>query len=86
VYAMLVNGENYFNPLSFNKACKALEQGNKIEMYIDVIGHTRNNMVQEEYKEALIKKYGDRLSIEKEEGSYSYNYSYKLIEGSGQNK
>lgn len=43
-------------------------------------------MVQEEYKEALIKKYGDRLSIEKEEGSYSYNYSYKLIEGSGQNK
>lgn len=74
----LINGENYFNEVSFNKACKELEQGNTIEMYIDVIGHTRNNMVQEEYEEALVNKYGDRLIVEKELGSYSYSYSYRL--------
>lgn len=47
-------------------------------MYIDVIGHTRNNTVQEEYEEALIEKYGDKLIVEKEQGSYSYSYSYRL--------
>jgi hypothetical protein len=74
----LINGGNYFNSVSFDKACKALKQGDTIEMYIDVIGHTRNNIVQEEYEEALIKKYGDRLIVEKEQGSYSYSYSYRL--------
>ena len=74
----LINGENYFNSVSFDKACKALEQGDTIEMYISVIGHTRNNIVQEEYEEALIKKYGDRLIVNKEQGSYSYSYSYRL--------
>lgn len=77
----LINGENYFNPVSFNKACEALEQGETIEMYIDVIGHTRNNIVQEEYEEALINKYGDNLVVEKELGSYSYSYSYRLKTG-----
>lgn len=74
----LINGANYFNPISFNNACEALEQGHTIEMYIDVIGHTRNNIVQEEYEEALIEKYGDKLIVEKEQGSYSYSYSYRL--------
>lgn len=76
--AKLINGANYFNPISFNKACEALEQGDTIEMYIDVIGHTKNNTVQEEYEEALIEKYGDKLIVEKEQGSYSYSYSYRL--------
>ena len=74
----LINGENYFNEVSFNKACEELEQGNTIEMYIDVIGHTRNNIVQEEYEQALIEKYGIKLKIEKECSSYSYSYSYRL--------
>lgn len=74
----LINGANYFNTISFNKACEALEQGHTIEMYIDVIGHTRNNTVQEKYEEALIEKYGDKLIVEKEQGSYSYSYSYRL--------
>lgn len=76
--AKLINGANYFNPISFNNACEALEQGHTIEMYIDVIGHTRNNTVQEEYEEALIEKYGDKLIVEKKQGSYSYSYSYRL--------
>jgi hypothetical protein len=75
----LINGENYFNEVSFNKACKALEQGDTITVYIDSIGHTRNNNEQEAYREALIQKYGDNLSVESSKGTYSYNYSYKLI-------
>lgn len=83
----LINGGNYFNEVSFGKACEALENGNIIEMYIDVIGHTRNNIVQEEYEEALVKKYGDRLRIDKEVGSYSYSYAYglKYFAGGGKN-
>lgn len=77
----LINGANYFNPVSFNKACEALEQGHTIEMYIDCIGHTRNNNEQEAYKEALIKKYGDGLKVEKEQGTYSYCYIYSLNAG-----
>ena len=74
----LINGENYFNPISFNRACEELEQGHKIEMYIDCTGHTRNNDEQETYKEELQKKYESRLQIEKIEGAYSYSYSYRL--------
>lgn len=75
----LINGENYFNPVSFDKACKALEQGDTIQIGIDCIGHTRNNNEQEIYKEKLQKKYNSRLQIEKNEGAYSYSYSYKLL-------
>ena len=74
----LINGDNYFNEVSFNNACKELEQGGNITIYIDCIGHTRNNNEQETYKEALTQKYGDNLSIKKETGSYSYSYNYKL--------
>lgn len=79
----LINGENYFNEVSFNKACKALEQGDTITLVIDSIGHTRNNNEQEAYKEALIKKYGERLNIDKSEGRYSYSYTYALRYFSG---
>ena len=73
-----VNGQNYFNEASFNEACEALEHGEEISIYIDVIGHGTNNREQEIYKEALEKKYGDRLSAERFEGGFSYSYSYKL--------
>lgn len=75
----LINGENYFNSVSFDKACKALKQGDTIQIGIDCIGHTRNNNEQEIYKEKLQKKYNSRLQIEKNEGAYSYSYSYKLL-------
>ena len=74
----LINGQNYFNEASFNKACEALERAETVKMYIDVIGHTRNNNEQEAYREALEKKFGSRLSVEKTEGGYSYSYSYRL--------
>lgn len=81
----LVNGKNYFNEASFDEACKALEKGATVKMYIDCIGHTRNNNEQEVYKEALSEKYGDRLLIEKSDGGFSYSYSYGLKTGGKDN-
>ena len=75
---MLIDGGNYFHEKAFNEICEALEQGETVEVYIDCIGHTRNNNEQEAYKEALFKKYQDRLKVEKDGGGYSYSYSYEL--------
>ena len=75
---MLINGGNYFHEKAFNEICEALESAKSVQVYIDCIGHTRNNNEQEIYKEALIEKYADRLKIDKTDGGYSYSYSYCL--------
>ena len=69
---------NYFHQKAFNEVCEVLEKGEGVEVYIDVIGHSRNNYEQEAYKEALENKYGDNLKVEKNDGAYSYSYSYRL--------
>lgn len=74
----VVNGQNYFNEKSFNEICEALETIQVVQVYIDCIGHTRNNNEQEVYKEKLIEKYGDRLKVDKVDGAYSYHYEYML--------
>ena len=76
--AKLVNCRNYFNQKSFDEVCNELEKGEKVQVYIDVIGHTRNNMEQEIYREELEKKYGDRLIVEQSSGWCSYYYMYEL--------
>ncbi len=73
-----INGQNYFNEKSFNEICEALEKAEAVEVYIDVLGHGTNNREQEAYKEALIEKYADRLNVEKNDGAYSYSYTYGL--------
>lgn len=73
-----INGGNYFHEKAFNEICEALEQGEAVQVYIDCIGHTRNNNEQEAYKEALQEKYASRLAIDKNEGGYSYSYTYGL--------
>ena len=73
-----VNGGNYFNEKAFNEICTELEKIQVVQVYIDCIGHTRNNNEQEIYKEKLIEKYQDRLKIDKIEGAYSYHYEYAL--------
>ena len=75
----LINGGNYFNEISFNDICEALERGDKVRIYIDCIGHLRNSIEQEAYRETLIQKYGSDLNIELSCGGYSYNYSYSLL-------
>ena len=74
-----ISGKNYFNQESLEKMCEALESGYEIEVWIDCIGHTRNNMEQEHYKEALMEKYGDKVEVKIHEGYCIYEYSYKLI-------
>lgn len=73
-----INGGNYFHEKAFNEICETLEKGVAVQVYIDSIGHTRNNNEQEVYKEALQEKYGSRLLIDNNEGAYSYSYSYQL--------
>lgn len=75
---MLINCGNSFSESRFNQVCDALEQGETVEVYINCIGHTRNNMEQETYKEHLLKKYGDKLNVECSNGVCSYHYTYRL--------
>lgn len=81
-----INGGNYFHEKAFNEICEALEKGEVVQVYIDCIGHTRNNNEQEAYKEALIEKYQDHLFFKKNEGAYSYSYTYGLITAGGKNE
>lgn len=76
-----VSGSNYFNTKDLDQMKKLLEEGKTISVGIDCIGHTRNNMEQENYKEALMEFYKDRLEVIYEPGVCSYGYSYKLKEG-----
>lgn len=78
---IMVNGKNYFNEESFDETCLFLEDGLKVYLTIDCIGHTRNNYEQENYRKALVNKYGRNLDIELVEGAYSYSYKYSLKEG-----
>ena len=73
-----VNCGNSFYEQKFNLVCEELEKGFETSVYIDCIGHTRNNMGQEAYKKALVEKYGDKLEVIYHDGICSYSYSYKL--------
>lgn len=75
----LVNCGNDFYEHLFSKVCSELEAGHKIKVYVDCIGHTRNNTVQEVYKEKIEEKYKDTVKVESENGGYSYTYTYQLI-------
>ena len=76
--AQLINCGNTFHSPFFNRLCEALEEGKTVQVYIDCIGHTLNNMTQDVYREKLKEKYGEKLVIEKNDGAYSYSYYYVL--------
>lgn len=73
-----VSGSNTFNEKDFNKMIELLDAGNAINVGISCIGHTRNNMEQENYKKALEEHYGDRLEVELDAYVNTYSYIYKL--------
>ena len=75
---MLVNCKNYFNDESFDEICKLLEAGEEVEVYIDCIGHTRNNYEQNNYRVALVQKYGRRIDVILNESGHSVSYKYKM--------
>lgn len=76
--AKLIDCGNYFHESRFKLVCEALENGEAVKIHIDCIGHTQNEYEQETYKEELTAKYKDRLKHEKNEGAFSYSYTYKL--------
>lgn len=78
-----VSGSNNFNNNSFNEMCGLLKRGEEIEVSVSCIGHTRNNMVQEDYKRELEKEFGKELITTFHEGVCSYSYSYKLKKNDG---
>lgn len=75
-----VSGSNYFNEADLQEMIKELDNGKIVEVGIDCIGHTRNNMEQDNYKEALRKHYGIRLVYQCTIGVCTYSYSYWLKE------
>ncbi len=74
----LINCGNDFYEQFFDEVCKELEAGRSVKVYVDCIGHTRNNNVQEIYKERLAQKYDGKIKIDCEEGGYSHSYIYQL--------
>lgn len=76
--AKLIDCGNYFHESRFKLVCEALDKGETVKVHIDCIGHTQNEYEQENYKEALLEKYGDRLKHEKIKGAFSDSYIYKL--------
>ena len=76
------NVGNNFDKATLKEVIEQLEEGQKIEIGVSCIGHTRNNMVQEAFREALVDYYKDRskmLVTEYNEGAYSYSYTYMVI-------
>jgi hypothetical protein len=76
--SIYVSGSNYFNNKDLDKMIELLDNGETISVGISCIGHTRNNMEQENYKRALEEHYKDKLEIMFHEGVCSYHYDYKL--------
>lgn len=76
--SIYVSGSNYFNNEDLNNMIKLLDERKTIEVGISCIGHTRNNMEQEHYKNALEEHYGNELEVMLDEGAYSYSYKYRL--------
>lgn len=76
--AKFISCGNDFYTKYFDEVCEALEQGETVRVSIDCIGHTRNNMAQEAYRQALAKKYCDKISVKCNEGYCSYSYTYSL--------
>lgn len=76
--AEIVNCENDYYSGCFYEICVRLEAGKTVHTYVDCVGHKRNNLVQEIYKERLKAKYGDGLVIDSSEGGLSFSYYYCL--------
>lgn len=73
-HIMMVNGKNYFNEKSLAEMIERLQQGRKITIYIDCIGHTRTAIETQNYEEALKEKFGDKLVKSKENHWEDYYY------------
>lgn len=69
---------NDFRKERFDAVCAELDRGETVRVSVDCIGHSRNNDVQEDYREALVAKYGERLTVKENVGVCRYSYTYSL--------
>ncbi len=75
---LFISGGRSFNQQSLNQMITELNNGKKITIGIDCLGHGHNNACQEEYKKALVEYYGDKLIVKQDIGVCSYHYDYQL--------
>lgn len=73
----LVNCKNYFNEESLQELKDRLLRGEKVRIYIDCIGHTRNHYETINYEKALKEAFGDNLVMDRES---SFDTIYYLKE------
>lgn len=69
---------NSFREEKLEEIIKELENGETVEMFVDCIGFTLNNTIEERYKEELIKKYNKKIQFEQVGSSKVYWYNVKL--------
>lgn len=62
-----INVTNDYCQERFEVLCEELEKGERVHIYVDCIGHTRSEWVEDEYVTELKKKYSEKLH---KEGSY----------------
>jgi len=61
-----INVTNHFNDTGKQRLRKALDNGDKILICVDCIGHTRSEMVEGEYACWLREVYGNRLMVKEQ--------------------
>ena len=76
--AEIVNCLNDYYSGCFHEVCARLEAGKTVHVYIDCIGHRRNNFIQELYRDKLKERYGKSLQIDSSTGGFSFSYYYCL--------
>ena len=67
-----ISGGHFYDKSRLKKMIDLLDLGYAIRVGISCIGHTRNIIESENYKEALLLHYGKRLRFEMFYGCYSY--------------
>lgn len=70
---VLVNVSNDFYQARMDELVRLLKEGKGVGIYVDCIGHTRNQMVTAKYLNELENIFGERLK-KREERCIDYYY------------
>lgn len=77
--ARLFDGSNYFRPEKFDELCVEIEKGGRVKLYINCIGFTRAHNEGHTYKDAVVKKYGDRVKVTTIDHPYYDSFIFELV-------
>lgn len=78
VYGKWIDCGSRFTKNKFENFCNALEREKAACVHTDCVWCKINNYVQETYKNHLVERYGERLSIDRILVLHSYYYRYTL--------